>query len=363
MKIAVVTPWYPSEGRPVSGLFVQREVEAFAGAGHDVRVVYLDRDLEPGQQVLELSLGAPILHIGMDPSNPLSVLKAIGPLRRATAFAEVVNTHAISALPVALAARFDKPWVHTEHWSALSSPQATSPLLRLVRPAFGALLRAPDVAVAESQRLANAIRAFRGAAPVELIPCIVASPKQLAELPSRDQSRPIRLMSTGGVIERKGPLLAVRTLAALRDLGVAAQLRWVGEGEQRQEAEELAAQLGVDAQFLGACPPEVVERELAWADMFIGPTQGENFFVAAAEALVNGRPIVASDQGGHTEYADRRFAEIVESRDPRAYAEAVVRMWDKMRGATAEEIARTVSVRFSPVAVAQQYKNLYENLI
>lgn len=367
--VAVVTPWYPTAENAVSGLFVEREASALRAGGVDVRVVHLDRAIADGRVVRSLRDGIPVLHIGMNPANPASVARAAGSLRRVIAGVDVVNSHAISALPVVAVAlgnrRGTKPWVHTEHWSALSSPQSASALLRVVRPAFASLLRLPDVVVAESERLANSIRRFRGDREVEIIPCIVPTPESISPLrgengggdPGADSV--LRLYSTGGVIERKGPLLAVRTLAELKKRGVRASLRWIGEGDQRAAATALAAELGVDAEFLGAGSPDDVQRELAAADIFFGPTQGENFFVAAAEALVNGRPICASDQGGHVEYADPRFAEIVHEPTPEAYAEALIRLHDKTQGVKAEQIAASVSRLFSPEAVAAEYLRLY----
>lgn len=366
MIITVVTPWYPSRAHPVSGLFVRREVDALIAAGEEVRVIHLDRDLPAGAQARGNLGEVKTLRIGMNPASPLSVIKAVAPLRAAAAGADVVNTHAISALPVAAASRFPVPWIHTEHWSALSSPESASVLLRAVRPGFAALLRLPDVVVAESERLAASIRQFRGDRAVVQIPCIVPVPKHVVprrrEGPSLIPAEPIRLVSIGGVIQRKNPLLAVRTLAELRDRGVGALLRWIGEGDQKAEAIRLARELGVDATFLGSLNPEKVQTELGAADIFFAPTQGENFFVAAAEALVNGRPICASDQGGHTEYADQEFSEIVSEQTPGAYAAAIIRLRDKTRYVSADRISRTVAAKFSGEAVAVKYLELYQDL-
>ena len=363
MKIGVVTPWYPSRQAPISGLFVHREVEAFRDEGEDVRVVHLDRSLPAGRQSWELQDGIRVLHIGMNPADPFSVLRAVPKLRAAAKNLDVINTHAISALPVALIARFRQPWVHTEHWSALSSPESASLLFRAVRPFFGALLRAPDVAVAESRRLAEAIRAFRRDRPVEIVPCIVPAPPEVSPLGNPEAGdQVLRLVSTGGVIDRKNPMLAVRTLEKLRDKGVAASLRWVGDGDQRAEAQQLASDLGVQAEFLGSLPPEGVERELASAHIFFAPTKGENFFVAAAEALVSGRPICASDQGGHVEYALPEYSEIVEVQDAGHYADALIRLKRKTSGTSSENISASVRERFSPATIARLYRSLYTRL-
>ncbi len=378
VKVCVVTPWYPTVDSPFSGLFVQREVDAFAAVGRPVYVVHLDRSLPAGKTVPAVVGGRPVLRLGMNPANPVSVALAVPALRRALSGMDVVNSHAISALPVVALARGRAKWVHTEHWSALSNPESAPALLRAVRPAFASLLRLPDAVVAESERLAEPIRAF-GGSPVELIPCIVPAPPQLpvtkkGELadPNSKQATmrtpatrvrdPIRLASTGGVIDRKDPLLAVRTVKELEDRGVAASLIWTGEGDLRGEAIELAAKLGVDAEFPGAGSEEEVQERTAAADVFFAPTKGENFFVAAAEALVSGRPLVASDQGGHTEYADPKFTEIVTERTPGAYADAVLAVLRKTSGVPAEEIAGSVRDRFSPSTVAGQYLSLYSRL-
>lgn len=362
MKVGVVTPWYPSGDNEVSGLFVQREVLALRDAGVDARVVFLDRAVPAGRCEWEKQGDVPVLHIGMNPANPLSVARAVRQLRAALRDVDVVNTHAISVLPAALAARIQKPWVHTEHWSALSAPESASPLLRAVRPAFASMLRAPDAVVAESTRLADAIKEFRGRRTVELIPCIVPSPPNV--IPARAEmssERPddLRLFSTGGVIERKNPLLAVRTVRELQDRGVRASLRWAGTGDQLEEAKALARSLEVDATFLGRCTPKQIEDELAYCDIFFAPTKGDNFFVAAAEALVNGRPICASDKGGHVEYADPVCSQIVLEQTPAAYADGLLELQQKMRGVTASQVAQSVDGKFTAKTVARMYGDLY----
>lgn len=361
LTTTIVTPWYPTEENPISGMFVLREVNAMLDAGMDVRVVHLDRDLPDGQTAPDIVDGHRVWRIGFNPANPLSVLRAVEPLRAALSSTDVVNSHAISALPVVALAKGDKPWVHTEHWSALSNPKSAPWHLRAVRPAFASLLALPDAVVAESEMLARPIRSFRGSKQVELIPCIVPAPANLQERRSKPEK--VRLASTGGVIDRKDPLLAVETLAALRDRGVEATLRWTGDGDLREEAQALSERLGVDAHFLGLGSAEDVEREIQEADVFFAPTKGENFFVAAAEALVGGRPLVASEKGGHTEYAHPAFTEIVTDRSPDAYADAVISVLDRSNDVSAEEISSSVRGRFAPETVARKYGRLYERLL
>lgn len=372
MKVGVISPWYPTAKRPTLGLFVKREVDALKQAGLDVRVIHLDRELSSGQTSLSQESGVPVLRIGMNPANPVSVAGAIPELKAATEHLDLVNSHAISALPAVAALRLrrrGKPWVHTEHWSALASADSASPILRFARPAFGALLKLPDIVVAESERLISAVKQFRGDKPTRLIPCVVPVPDHVAplDLPdwasSTNSKEKLRLVSTGGVIDRKNPRLAVEAVAELERNGFPTSLRWCGEGDLIEECTKLADDLGVDATFLGGQTPEQVVEELANAHVFIAPTKGDNFFVAVAEALANGRPVCASDQGGHVEYVDPRYSEIVTEQTAKAYGHALVELVEKCRNVTAEQISKSVADRFSPHAVATKYLEVYQTLM
>ena len=367
IRVTVVTPWYPNEGNSVEGIFVHKDVKTMKDSGLKVRVVFLDRGLRTGQVKRERRDGIRVLRLGMNPSSPKSVAASLPALRDALRDTDVVHSHAISSLPPVALAHRNKPWVHTEHWSALSSPETLPPLLRLARPVFASMLRLPDVVIAVSDRGASPIRDFRGSKPLELVPCLVASPTNV--LPFResrisvDGSPTVRLVSVGGLIDRKNPQLAVRALSSLKNRGYNATLRWVGDGPQRADLVNLAKELDVDAQFIGERSPQGVEEELADADIYLGPTKGDNFFVSVAESLVNGRPVCVSDRGGHIEYVDTRYSEIVASQDPDAYADAVIRIIDRMDSFTAQDVAASVDQRFSPSTIAAHLTRIYRQVL
>ena len=56
----------------------------------------------------------------------------------------------------------------------------------------------------------------------------------------------LRLVSTGGLIPRKDPLVAVGTVAELVSRGVDAHLVWLGEGPLREATVTEARRLGVE---------------------------------------------------------------------------------------------------------------------
>ena len=79
---------------------------------------------------------------------------------------------------------------------------------------------------------------------------------------------------------------------------ISAKLLFVGDGPERQSAEELARSLGVceDIRFVGK--QEQMEDILAIADLFLLPSEYESFGLAALEAMAAGVPVVSTNAGG-----------------------------------------------------------------
>ena len=76
------------------------------------------------------------------------------------------------------------------------------------------------------------------------------------------------------------------------------KLLFVGDGPERQMAEELSRSLGVcdDVSFVGK--QEQMEDILAIADLFLLTSDYESFGLAALEAMASGVPVVSTNAGG-----------------------------------------------------------------
>ncbi len=357
MRILIVTPWFPSTARRESGIFVEREARALA-AEHEVVVLHLDWNDSPGEVITVPD--ARVVRHRLNRANPLDHLRARALVRRAARGADVVHTHALTGLiPWLIGRPAPRPWVHTEHWSGLTAPETLSRGEALMLRALSPALARPDVVVAECERLAAAVRARRSG-PVAIVPCVVPE-VTVVDPPASDT---LRLIAVGGLIPRKGPLIAVAAVAELHRRAIPASLVWVGAGPLADEVVAAAEAAGIaDAVTLtGAlAAPEVSERYDA-ADIFILPTQGDNFCVVTAEALVHGRPVVSGANTGAVDYAEPSVSAFVTSTDPVAYADAVAAVCERTRDLSARQIADTVAGRFSPALVAEELTTIYRTL-
>jgi L-malate glycosyltransferase len=82
---------------------------------------------------------------------------------------------------------------------------------------------------------------------------------------------------------------------------IPSRLLLVGDGPERQMAEELCRELNIFdlVQFVGK--QEQMEEILAVADLFLLPSEYESFGLAALEAMAAGIPVVSSNAGGLSE--------------------------------------------------------------
>lgn len=82
---------------------------------------------------------------------------------------------------------------------------------------------------------------------------------------------------------------------------IPAKLLFVGDGPERQTAEELGRKLGVcdEMRFVGK--QEQMEDILAIADLFLLTSEYESFGLAALEAMAAGVPVVSTNAGGLSE--------------------------------------------------------------
>jgi glycosyltransferase involved in cell wall biosynthesis len=120
-------------------------------------------------------------------------------------------------------------------------------------------------------------------------------PSRFAARPRPDEGPP-RVLCVGRLVPDKGQALLIRTVAELRSRDVPVELVLVGDGPQRAELEQLAAELGVadDVVFAGAVGQDRIRDHLAACDVFCLPSFAEGVPVSLMEAMAMERPVVTT---------------------------------------------------------------------
>lgn len=79
---------------------------------------------------------------------------------------------------------------------------------------------------------------------------------------------------------------------------IPAKLIMVGEGPEKEGAEQLCERLGIKDKVVFLGNSNEIDRILCFSDLFLLPSETESFGLAALEAMINKVPVVSSNAGG-----------------------------------------------------------------
>lgn len=158
--------------------------------------------------------------------------------------------------------------------------------------------------VGVSRRVSErAAQLVEGTVATVTIPC--GTKLAPAARPPRPADTPLRLVWVGRLEERQKRVSDLPHLgAALRARGFPYEMQIVGDGDAASDvrASLEAAGLSETVRMTGWLPADEVRRLLAWADVFVLPSNFEGMPVAMMEALAAGCAVVASRVSGVEDY-------------------------------------------------------------
>ena len=284
MRILFLTPWYPSEKDAMSGLFVQKHVEAVRMQGADVRVIFSEGWRDTWRQWRAL--------------------------RREGWMPDVVQLNVIQkqgALALWLKERYGIPYVIVEHWSGYLPENGIFRQMSMIKQGFYRLLaRKAEVVLTVSQKLQQAMK-----------DCGVEAKKwgrvdnvvddfffeNTDRFTDRIQNTDTQktLLHVSCFDERaknvKGLLRAAKMLSEKRQDW---QLVLVGTGVDYEEVRAYAESLELPEGILhwrGELTPREVAEEMQRADALVLSSRYETYGVVLAEAAAAGLPILSTPVG------------------------------------------------------------------
>jgi glycosyltransferase involved in cell wall biosynthesis len=148
-------------------------------------------------------------------------------------------------------------------------------------------------------RLAPRARAVDIPIGQEPIPAPTAPPPVVAE-------RPVIGFCGRLAIRHKGLDILIEGFAAYRAKGGTGELWMIGDGEDRRQLEQLAAQSGVAerVRFFGACPEEEKLTLTASFDAFVHSSRWEGLPASCLEAAEMGKPMLVSRETNLARYVE-----------------------------------------------------------
>ena len=347
MKILFLTPWYPSDKDAMSGLFVQKHVEAVRAQGVDVRVLFSLSWREMWQ--------------------------AWKALQREGWMPDVVQLNVIQKqglLALWLKRRYKIPYVIIEHWSGyLPENGAFGRMAKWKQDLYRLIAREAEVVMTVSDRHAKAMRACgmeakRWERVNNVVDDFFFENQRIPNNPNNPNTQK-NLLHISCFDERaknvKGLLRAAKELSKKRQDW---KLVLVGTGVDYDDVREYAERLDIPEGLLewtGELSPHEVAAAFDKADVFVLTSNYENAPVVISESLAKGVPVVATQVGGIPEMVDATCGILVAPKQDAELIEALETMLDHSQEYN-RDVIRLCGESYSFAKIGRQLKDLYEQV-
>lgn len=146
---------------------------------------------------------------------------------------------------------------------------------------------------------------------------------------------------------------------------VKSKLIMVGQGPEREGAEDLVTKLGIEDKVLFLGESHEIDKVLSYSDLFLLPSEKESFGLAALEAMVNGVPVISTNTGGLPEVNKHGFSgylsNVGDVDEMAAYGISILQ--DEANLKKFKDNARKQSYIFDIYSVVPLYEDLYREAL
>jgi colanic acid/amylovoran biosynthesis glycosyltransferase len=394
MRITYIFTTFPR----LSERFLQREVEAMRDLGVELDLFSLwgGMDCFQGRPVRRFRwwqwLGLPVAFVREYGRTPRVFHDVVRQLRRGRAAGGVNRLETLLGVAFAVVwapyfRRLEPPHIHAV-WATAPATAAlllqglTGARFSMGAHAYDVFRDGGDWLLETKLRAARLIHTSTEATQTELLrrgaaaARVVMIRRGLEGFPALNPIRPIpsgtpiRLLSVGRLIEKKGFDSLIRIGGALQSAGVPFVCRIIGAGPLQRELEALSRSLRLEdcLQFIGAQPYEAVVESYQWADLFcftgrIAASQDRDGLPnVIAEAMAHGVPVLTAPVSGTVEAVQHGISGyVLDPEQPELWVSAIdaLRRDEGRRAALQGEGRRWVESNFDARRNAQQLLKAY----
>jgi len=394
MNIFVIPSWYPSEIRPISGVFVREQVEAVAALCPKIRVIVSTWGFDDGAVPFSQPIQAvsamrwrcrqksggvsqrngvwEIFHplLTFSEKLPFGAKRLLEANRLNFAgaeskFGKIDVIHAHVSYPAGHIARLlakenNIPYIITEHMGPFPFPSMLERDGRLRAEIRSALSDSAKI-IAVSRTLAADIEAFEYDSPL-VIPNSVDG--QIF-FPGSVEGNRFVFFTLCNICDGKGVSDLIQAIARWRPSPESVEFRIGGEGAMRKEYEQLAKNLGVSEliRWLGAVDRNSAPALFRDCHVFVLPSKHETFGVVYAEAIATGKPVIATRCGGPESIVNRDNGRLINVGNVEELARVMEWMKAHWEEFSADKIRHDFEGRFSREAVVHRLIDVYQSVL
>lgn len=377
MKVLLIPSWYPDDKNPINGIFFKEQGEALSKRGIEVIVLTIN--------LISLSEFGKRKDLGLKISdeNGLKVYrytnynffprmtelylrfygfimnKLVKKIEKEEIGIKLVHIH--SALDAGIAYYFSRlniPYVLTEHSTKYDRNLVKKSESKYLYKVFEGAKKV----VVVGNGLREAISKYIDKDRVVIIPNMVSIEKKEQEVDFNKKG--FRFFSLGLLNRKKGMDLLIEAFNKNRDKLNQCELYIGGDGEERENLQKLIEEYGLNnnIKLIGKLSREEVAYHMSNCDCFVLASRFETFGIVYLEAMLYGKPVIATQTGGPDTFVNDENGILVPVDDTELLGDAIVRIVHEINHYDSKQISSYCNENFGEEAVCKKIINLYKDI-
>ncbi|OGS08647.1 MAG: hypothetical protein A2270_02225 [Elusimicrobia bacterium RIFOXYA12_FULL_51_18] len=170
----------------------------------------------------------------------------------------------------------------------------------------------------------------------------------------------------GRLVRQKGQDVLIEAAAILAKEKRRFKIALAGDGEMKEEFQKMSRRAGLEEKILFLGRRADVSRVLSACDIYAAPSRWEGLNISLGEAMLSGKPCVATDIPGHADILENGVTGVaVPAEDAAALAAGIDQALDKPdeAGKLASAALELLRSGFGVAKMAAEYQKLYLELI
>ncbi len=383
-NILFLTKWYPNKFDPQLGIFVKKHAKAVSAYGN-VKVLYIcaDDSLKSACETI-IYTQKHFTEITVYYKKNSSLFKGFINLFRyinATrmgmrevqkSWRKIDLIHANVLVRTGLIALFIKklkgiPYIITEHWTGyVSGKYEKQPFLKKWFTKL--IIKNANVITTVSDNLRKKMLKLGLNGNYRVVPNIIESIELSSSQNEYDGRKKIKILTIADLADShkniSGIIKAIAHIYQQNNSHI--EYHIIGDGPDMSMLCGLAGSVqGIDKVifFHGRQPNEYIYDFLKQIDFVIINSNFETFSVVAAEALINGKPVISTICGGPEEFITPDCGILIEPGDQKQLEDAIGKMIATYREYDALKLNRYITEKYSYQIVGHQFYSIYKEII
>jgi len=378
-NILFLTKWYPNNSDPQLGVFVRKHAKAVS-TYCNVNVLYICAN-NTSDITYQTSVSAQqgFAEITIYYKKSRSVFKffihayryiqanriGIQEVQKRLGVIDLIHVNVLNR-PGLIALIIKKikgiPYIVTEHWTGYVSGNYKNNSL-LKKWLTKIIIKNADAVTTVSKSLKEKMLSLG----LHNNYIVVRNVIENIELPLPSNNSKIKILTIADLVDsHKNISGIIKAISTVSKQNTSIEYHIIGDGPDRLMLTKLSDSLELTDKFIffhGRHPNEYVYDFIKQIDFIVINSNYETFSVVAAEALANGKPVIATICGGPEEFITSDHGLLIEKKNQQQLVQAIFTMLASYKNYNPQALNHYITTKFNYEVIGKQFYEIYKPII